>query len=63
MELNYFKDQLFDLINECENFNIAQIITRDRENCFVVEMTDGTAFEVKCEALSGREAQYLRKEL
>jgi len=48
MELNYFKDQIFDLINEYENFDISRIITYDHENRFVIVMADGTVFEVLC---------------
>ncbi len=32
MELNYFKDQLFDLINECEQYDILNIISQEHEH-------------------------------
>ena len=46
MELNYFKDILFDLINESNALDIDDIQSNDRANKFLVLMKDGTAFSV-----------------
>lgn len=36
MELNYFKDHLFDLINESSLLSIRDIITKDMEDMLIV---------------------------
>lgn len=36
MDLNYFKDKLFDIINENDNMDISDIITDDKNNKFIV---------------------------
>lgn len=51
MELNYFKDKLFDLINESDELDIADIETEDRKDLFTVTMGDGSVFKVMCEAV------------
>ena len=48
MPLDYFKDLLFDIINENERFEVKDIIGNDQENTFVVELDDGTIFYLKC---------------
>ena len=48
MELNYFKDHLFDLINESNILNVRSIIADDKENVFRVVVYDGSEFCVKC---------------
>ena len=54
MELNYFKDVLFDLMNESDALRIAQIVTHDRENRFEIVCTDGRVIEVTCRACDER---------
>ncbi len=54
MELNYFKDVLFDLMNESDALRIAQIVTHDRENRFEIVCTDGRVIEVICRACDER---------
>ena len=48
MELNYFKDILFDLINDWEQ-DVLEIIENDRENLLWVVMRDGSVFRLHCE--------------
>lgn len=48
MELNYFKDQVFDLLNDADNINIRDIETNDKENLFTVLLQNGSIFELKC---------------
>lgn len=48
MELNHFKDLLFDLINEWDQ-NILEVIANDKENLFWVVMGDGSVFRLRCE--------------
>ncbi len=47
MELNYFKDILFDLLNEWDQ-NVLEIISNDQENLFWVVMQDGSVFRLHC---------------
>ena len=46
MELYYFKDKIFDTINEGEELEITDIKAVDRENKFYVTVEDGTRFEI-----------------
>ncbi len=48
MELNYFKDILFDLLNEWDQ-NVLEIISDDKKNLFWVVMEDGSTFRLHCE--------------
>lgn len=48
MSLDYFKDILFDLINESDALNIAEIRTFDKVDRFEIVSSDGTVIEVSC---------------
>lgn len=50
MELNYFKDILFDLLNESDELDVADIQSDDTANTFLVSMKDGTSFLVQVSA-------------
>lgn len=50
MELNYFKDQLFDLLNESE-LDLSDLETDERTNTFTVYFADGSRFELECRAV------------
>ena len=49
MELNYFKDKIFDTINEGKELAITDIEAVDRENKLYVTVEDGTRFEITVE--------------
>jgi hypothetical protein len=51
MKLDYFKDKLFELLNDADNMRIKNITTNDKEDKFTVEILDGSIFEVKCRKL------------
>ena len=51
MKLDYFKDKLFELLNEAEDMKIKDITTIDREDKFMVEILDGSILEGKCRKL------------
>ncbi len=53
MEFTVFKDTLFDLINECDAFDIENIQTFDRENRYIVVMQGGQIFELRLRELTG----------
>ncbi len=48
MELSFFKDMLFDLINESFT-GIREIRVDDRKNLMWVEMGNGSVFRIHCE--------------
>ena len=51
MELDYFKDQLFDLLNESDAMDISDITADDRHDLFTVSTADGSQFELLCRKL------------
>lgn len=52
MELDYFKDKIFEAIDEINDFEIADIDTDDLKNVFTVETADGSIFEIECRKLA-----------
>lgn len=48
MDLNQFKDYLFDAINESNLLPLRDIQSFDRENRFVLTMWDESEFEIIC---------------
>lgn len=53
MDLNYFKDRLFEVLNESEELNISDISADDVRNIFAIEMADGSVFEIECRKTLG----------
>jgi len=51
MDLNYFKDKLFDILNDSDNIDILDIITDDRRGLFIVSTSDESVFEILCRKL------------
>ena len=47
MELNYFKDRLFDLLNDNDELNIYDIDTDERRNIFTISTNDGNVFQLE----------------
>lgn len=48
MELNYFRDKLFDLLNDSEGMGIADLNADERNSLFTVRTEDGDVFEIVC---------------
>lgn len=48
MDLNYFKDKLFDILNETDELDIADITADDRNNLLTVTLAGGSTFELEC---------------
>lgn len=48
MELNEFKDRLFDILNETDDLPIADIIFHDRRNEINILLDDHSSFIIKC---------------
>ncbi len=49
MEMNEFKDRLFDVLNDTDNLPIQDIVVEDVEDKINIYLTDGTKFIVRCE--------------
>lgn len=54
MELNYFKDKLFDLLNESEEMGIADLNADERNNLLTVRTEEGNVFEIVCRQVAGK---------
>lgn len=52
MELNYFKDKLFDLLNDTDELDIADLNVEDRKNRLTITMADGSIFEIQCQSIT-----------
>lgn len=48
MDLNYFRDKLFDLLNDSEGMGIADLDADERKGLLTVETEDGNIFEIIC---------------
>ena len=55
MELNYFRDRLFDLLNDSEGMGIADLNADERNNLLTVKTEDGNVFEIVCRQAAGKE--------
>ena len=49
MDINYFKDILFDLLNESDAIDANDIQADDKNNSFTVTVQDGSSFTVRVE--------------
>ncbi len=50
MDINHFKDVLWDLMNESDDLDVTDIQSDDKANRFVVTVSDGTMFSVQIES-------------
>ncbi len=48
LEIDYFKDILFDLINEWDQ-DVLEVIENNQENLLWVVMGDGSVFQIHCD--------------
>ena len=55
MELNYFRDRLFDLLNDSEGMGIADLNADERNSLLTVRTEDGNVFEIVCRQAAGKE--------
>ena len=46
MELDFFQDKLFDLINECEYFDLTDLTVQNRNHTILVSLQNGTVLKV-----------------
>ena len=55
MELNYFRDRLFDLLNDSEGMGIADLNVDERNSLLTVRTENGNVFEIVCRQAAGQE--------
>ena len=55
MELNYFRDRLFDLLNDREGMGIANLNANERNSLLTVRTEEGNVFEIVCRQAAGKE--------
>ena len=48
MDIEYFKDKLFYLLNDADNIGIINIETYDKENIFKIFFQNGNIYEIEC---------------
>ena len=53
MDLNYFKDKLFDILNETDELDITDICTDDRNDRLTVSVAGGSVFQIECREGNG----------
>ncbi|MBC5744494.1 hypothetical protein FMM74_013115 [Lachnospiraceae bacterium MD308] len=55
MELNYFRDRLFDLLNDSEGMGIADLNADERNSLLTVRTEDGNVFEIVCRQVARKQ--------
>lgn len=50
MELNEFKDRVFDILNESNGLPIKDIVLNDSEDTIILNLLDRSKFQIKCES-------------
>lgn len=46
--MDYFKDKLFELLNDADDMGICDIETNDKENKLLISLQNGITVEVVC---------------
>ena len=47
VDINVFKDVLWDLMNESDALDVSDIESVDKENRFIVAVRDGSLFQIQ----------------
>jgi hypothetical protein len=55
MELNYFRDRLFDLLNDSEGMGIVDLNADERNSLLIVKTENKNVFAIVCRQASGKE--------
>ena len=56
MELNYFRDRLFDLLNDSEGMGIVDLNADERNSLLTVRTEGGNVFEIVCRQVARKQA-------
>ena len=59
MGLDYFRDRLFDLLNDSEGMGIADLKTDERNGLLIVRTEDGNVLEIVCQQAAGKEGGWM----
>lgn len=51
MDKNEFKDGIFNVINESDELDLADIVTDDSEDRLMITVADGSVFEIQINKL------------
>lgn len=54
MELDYFRDRLFDLLNDSEGMGIADLNVDEKNSLITVRTEEGNTFEIVCQQAAGK---------
>ena len=54
VDVYYFRDKLFDLLNDSEDMGIADLNADEKRGVLLVETTDGDQFEIRCRSITGQ---------
>ena len=55
MDLNFFKDHLWDMINDDYLLDVRNIISNDKENWFDIEVFGGSVFRISITEVFAKE--------
>lgn len=47
MDINEFKDRLFDVINDTDNLPVQDLIFEDKKDMIQICLEDGSVFEIQ----------------
>ena len=54
MKLNYFRDKLFDLLNDSEGMRIADLNADERNSLLIVRTEEENVYEIVCQQAAGK---------
>lgn len=54
MELDYFRDRLFDLLNDREGMGIVDLNVGEKNSLITVKTDEGNTFEIVCQQAAGK---------
>lgn len=58
MELDYFRDKLFDLLNDSEGLGIADLDVDERNRLLTVRTDSGSTFGIICRRMADGEGKW-----
>ncbi len=58
MNLNEFKDRLFDILNETDHLPIKDIDAEDRADIIRICLSDESMFKIQCECCKEGESKF-----
>lgn len=54
MKLDYFRDRLFDLLNDSEGMGIVDLNVDEKNSLITVRTEEGNTFEIVCRQAAGK---------